>query len=137
MRTGGSYADLMFEGSADHLTEASKAVGLLEDGRTFFQEGNEKLCFRGVASRKDDANAGPQSGYLQISFRAAQRRHDDIHDNQIDLMGIGLEELKSFLAIGGNKNAISERLQHFLRGIAKRIVIFGQQDGFRAPGRLV
>src|SRR6266436_9748146 len=52
-------------------------------------------------------------------------------------MGIGLEELKSFLAIGCNKNAISEGLQHFLSGIAKRIVIFGQQDGFRAPGRLV
>ncbi len=109
-----SHPGLVFQRAANHLTKARKTVWLLQDRRALFHQRNQGCCLGRVPGREDHANSGSQSAHLQIGFRTIQRRHHDIHNNQIDVIGIRLEELQSFPAIGRDNRAIAEPLQHFL-----------------------
>src|SRR5260370_38393296 len=58
---GTLYADMVFERAANHLAKTGKTVCLLQDGRAFFPQSNQKPFFRALTGPIIHSNARPKA----------------------------------------------------------------------------
>src|SRR5579859_2807698 len=122
----------LIEDFADFGGEGRWGEGFLDEEGVGFEFAVVKDGLRRVAGHVEDAQAGAEGGELRGEFAAADARHDDVGEKQID----------AFRAVATDGNGGLRRIRHerriarggkrFAGQFANLFVVFDEENCFRA-----
>src|SRR5712691_224016 len=118
------------EDFADFAGEGLQSEGFLE--KSFLGIGGERCgeSVLGVAREIEDFNGGARGEELLDEFVAAETRHDDVGNDEVDGFGVARGEGESGAAIGGFENVITAGCQSFADELTDGIFVLDEEDGF-------
>ena len=122
------------EDFADSAQKRATAEGLGEETHRGIGVGHFRGGVFAVARHEDDAK--PRIFPLQLNgkFLARHAGHDHVRDKKIDGAAVLAGQLDGFGGVLGFDDFVATRLEKFLGDFADVLLIFGEENRFRARG---